>query len=347
MNSLKYCALSFFLSLCLVGCNSTKEPAEASLPQAPSPAFVKDPASPVNIIAFGSCNQATLPQPLWEPILSNKPDLWIWTGDIVYADNFPEHVLVERYQMQKNQKDYAQLRKTTQILGTWDDHDYGLNNGGKEYEGKVLSQKRLLDFLDIPEDHPRRNRNGVYDSITYGPEGQRVKIILLDCRYHRDSPGPTGDILGENQWTWLESELRNSDAQIHVIASGIQVVSPDHPFENWTQFPKALERLYKLIGETAAPGVVFISGDRHLGEISMNPDSPAGYPIYDVTSSGLTHSYDTYTHEDNRYRVSEVFPKLNFGLFLIDWENDSMELQVRDQKNTAVLSQVVKISSLK
>ena len=42
-----------------------------------------------------------------------------------------------------------------QIIGTWDDHDYGLNDAGKEYDGKDFSQQLMLDFLDEPSDSLR------------------------------------------------------------------------------------------------------------------------------------------------------------------------------------------------
>jgi hypothetical protein len=42
-----------------------------------------------------------------------------------------------------------------QVIGTWDDHDYGLNDAGKEFSGKVITQRLLLDFLDEPEDSKR------------------------------------------------------------------------------------------------------------------------------------------------------------------------------------------------
>lgn len=42
-----------------------------------------------------------------------------------------------------------------QVIGTWDDHDYGLNDAGKEFSGKNMTQKLLLDFLDEAPDSPR------------------------------------------------------------------------------------------------------------------------------------------------------------------------------------------------
>ena len=37
-------------------------------------------------IVFASCNDQDREQPLWNPIMENKPDLFIWGGDNIYAD---------------------------------------------------------------------------------------------------------------------------------------------------------------------------------------------------------------------------------------------------------------------
>lgn len=65
----------------------------------------------------------------------------------------------------------------------------------------------------------------MYAAYTYGPPGRRVKVFLLDTRYNRDAKWSDGDVLGEAQWQWLDHELETSDAQIHIIASSVQVRS--------------------------------------------------------------------------------------------------------------------------
>ena len=47
-----------------------------------------------------------------------------------------------------------------------------------------------------------------------------------------------------------------------LIASSIQVVAEDHGWEKWMNLPHERERLYRLIRETGAEGMVFLSGDR-------------------------------------------------------------------------------------
>ncbi|XP_065869519.1 uncharacterized protein [Euphorbia lathyris] len=71
-------------------------------------------------------------------------------------------------------KDYWAMEECSEVIGTWDDHDYGLNDAGKEFEGKVTNQRLLLDFLDEPQDSPRRKQEGVY-TYTFGPVNRQIK----------------------------------------------------------------------------------------------------------------------------------------------------------------------------
>jgi alkaline phosphatase D len=330
--------------------------AEPRAQAAPRPAAPSPPAAqPLSRIAFGSCSDEDRPQPLWMPIVNRRPDLWIWMGDNVYADTPDPAAMRAAFDRGKANPGYQALLATTPVIGTWDDHDYGLNDGGREWAAKDAAQRALLDFLDEPADSPRRRRAGVYESYTYGPPGRQVKVILLDTRYHRDRYhrteyplNPTGDVLGQEQWAWLERELRGSTAQVHLIGSSIQVVPEEHGFEKWANFPAARERLFRLIGQTRAPGVVFISGDRHIAEISRVAGTAAGYPIYDVTSSGLTHTWRERREEPNRHRIGEMIVALNYGMLDIDWNAHPVTLRftILDDRDQVRLERVIPLTEL-
>jgi alkaline phosphatase D len=299
--------------------------------------FGQDSGPAVQRIAFGSCNREYKPQPLWNPIRECKPDVWIWLGDIVYGEAGDLAGLARRYQRVKKHAEYKALQQQCRVIGVWDDHDYGVSDGGKNNANKIESQRLLLDFLDEPPDSPRRTQAGVYAAYTFGPPGKRVKVILLDVRYFRDRPGPKADILGEPQWRWLEQQLTNSDADIHIIGSGTQVIASEHPYEKWADFPRARQRMFDLLAKTAPHNVLFISGDRHLGEISRMTDPRIRQTLYDVTSSGMTHHatnnwFHNFHRETNRFRCGQNFVDLNFGLLLIDWDAaaPSVTLQIRD-----------------
>ena len=285
----------------------------------------------LNTISFGSCNDENKKQTIWADVAKNKPDLWVWLGDIIYADTDDMQKMGDLYQGQKNDPDYSKFSAQCQIIGTWDDHDYGVNDGDKTFPKKEQAKEHLFNFLNVPKDNPAWNRPGAYQSYTFGPTGKKVKIILLDTRYFRDElvknrrgDGPRyeinkeGDILGFKQWQWLENELSNSDAQLHLLCSSIQVFPKEHHFEKWANFPAARQKLIKLISKTKPSNLLILSGDRHIAEISM-ADVDEDTSIYEITSSGLTHTWSRIKTEPNEYRVGDLIAQLNFGVLHIDW----------------------------
>ena len=136
-------------------------------------------------IAFGSCNKQDLPQPLWDPIIANQPDVFIWGGDNIYADTPDMDQMEQDYAIQKSNPGYQKLISSTPVLATWDDHDYGKNDAGIEWEYKEESQQKFLDFLDVPQNNERRKREGVYHSKVFNLENGSINVILLDTRYFR------------------------------------------------------------------------------------------------------------------------------------------------------------------
>ncbi|MBO0952690.1 alkaline phosphatase D family protein [Fibrella forsythiae] len=306
---------------------------------------------PVTTIAFGSCSDQKRPQPLWDDIVAQKPDVWVWLGDNIYGDSESMDTLRAKYDRQKSNPVYKQLRQSTQIIGVWDDHDYGVNDGGKEYPKRKESQQVMLDFLDVPATSPLRKQEGAYSAHTYGPKGQRVKVILLDARYFRDPlkkngkdnvPDPSGDMLGEAQWRWLEKELTNSDADVHVIGSGVQVLPEEHVYEKWANFPTARQRLLELLVKTMPKGALFISGDRHMAEVSKVTVPGLSYALFDITSSGLTHVSKPHV-EANKHRVGEMVTELNYGLITIDWNKKPLTatVKINGDKQATYLTQEV------
>lgn len=305
---------------------------------------------PLSTIAFGSCNHEYDEQPLWNPIISHQPDLWIWLGDNIYGDTDSMPLLKAKYDHQNTIPDYQKLKAIAPIIGIWDDHDFGKNDAGKEYRFRNESRDLMYDFLDVPKDSPLRQKEGAYGAYEYGPEGQKVKVILLDARYFRDSlakqdkaylMNETGTMLGDTQWQWLEKELQANTAQITVIGSGIQVLSKEHQFEKWANFPNEREKLLKLLETYKVNGAILLSGDRHIAEISKIDIPGILHPVYDVTSSGLTHTWKNYQEEVNSLRVGNLIAKLNFGLIGLDWKENEVEvsLEVRGVADSLYLEE--------
>lgn len=266
------------------------------------------------VIAFGSCNHQWEEQPIWDKIDAQHPDIWIWLGDIIYADTESMIKMKSDYDLQTSNDEYQDFITDKIVYGTWDDHDYGANNSGKDYAQKDSSKMLLLDFLDVPSDNLVHTRPGVYQSYQQSLGEHLIKIILLDVRYFRDDPGSENTIIGDEQWAWFENELQNSKADIHIIGGGSQFLPEDHRFEKWANYPSDRKRLLDLLDKYEVNLPLLISGDRHLAEMSLVP-TDGGIPVLEVTSSGLTHSYRGFTQETNRHRVGgDVVSSKNFGV---------------------------------
>ncbi len=319
--------------------------------------------APLSRIMFGSCVKQNLPAPIFDSVISHRPELFIFLGDNIYGDTEDMQVLKDKYQTLGEIPGVASLRKKARVLATWDDHDYGVNDGGENYPKRVESEQIFLDFWNDAADSPRRKRPGVYDSHVFGPEGQRVQVILLDTRYFRSPlkkaerrvggpyvPDKSADktMLGEAQWKWLEEQFR-LPAELRIVASSIQCVAQDAGQETWSNLPRERERLFRLILHTKANGVMIISGDRHWSELSSASDG-LPYPVYDLTSSSLNTVHGRGTPTDNRFRANPTtYHRENFGAITVDWtaRDPLVTLQIRDIDGEPKLSKSVPLSSLK
>eukprot|EP01087_Luapelamoeba_hula_P013909 TRINITY_DN400_c1_g1_i1.p1 TRINITY_DN400_c1_g1~~TRINITY_DN400_c1_g1_i1.p1 ORF type:complete len:454 (-),score=44.97 TRINITY_DN400_c1_g1_i1:21-1382(-) len=351
-----------------------------SLAAQPRPNFV-DPRI-VNRLAFGSCNHetATDKQHIWTTIAAWKPDVWVWLGDVVYADTkvftvvwhpSPTRVMHDKYALQKKNPHYHAFlhsQTNTSVIGTWDDHDFGKNNGGSEYVDRKASQQLFLEFLDEPRDSPRWKQSGVYGSYTYGPPGKQLKIILLDVRYNRDlphasEPGASVDMLGQEQWQWLEEQVE--DARKHsnmlLVGSGIQVLPSDKPFqEKWSTWPESRKRLMALLRSTRIPTFI-LSGDVHYAEIlkdhpSCDEAKVTEGVLYEATSSGLTHSCGSSLPLGlcnfllnlfvSRWHTSDFYEYENWGSLVIHWANTSVSLHIHAADGTVAIRHLMRFDDL-
>lgn len=321
----------------------------------------------ISTIAFGSCGKQDKPQPVLALAASRKPDVFVFLGDNIYGDTDDMDVLRKKYAEFGGKGEFKQLCDSSQVLATWDDHDYGRNDAGRHYPYKKESKEIFLDFWKVPHDDVRQQREGIYTSYFYEGNGRAVQIILLDLRTFRDELRPYSDesvdkrafhyrldywpyetadstLMGEAQWSWLKEQFL-IPADVRIIASSTQFGITWNSYEAWANFPHEQKRMLNLIKETKANGVIFISGDVHYAEISqLEPEGQ--YPIYDITSSGITSTWDFATPNFNR--IDGAIMENNFGMIEIDWSQTDPELtfKIIDGKNKTRIERRVKLSEL-
>ena len=96
-----------------------------------------------------------------------------------------QYSLLSAYSKLNKNRYFLNLKSNTQIHPIWDDHDYGINDGGKNWPYKKRAQSIFLDFFNINKNEIRRKREGIYHSSNINNK-IKIKIIALDTRYFKD-----------------------------------------------------------------------------------------------------------------------------------------------------------------
>lgn len=319
---------------------------------------------PIARFAFGSCAHEDKDQPMLKIAADLKPDAFIFLGDNIYGDSRDMSILKEKYNKLGAKAEFQELWEATEVHAIWDDHDFGENDAGRHYPFKEASKEIFMDFWKIPEDSSRRNHEGIYGVENFDFDGFRVQLIMLDTRTFRDelvhrtevdsihhkndympNQDPDSTFLGQTQWMWLEDQL-SEKADLRIIASSNQFSHEYNGWESWTNVPHEQQKMIDLIQKTKSNGIVFISGDVHWGEISKM-QSENVYPIYDVTSSGITETWDII--EPNNNRIGNPIPQNNIGLIEIfgTQSDTSIVLSIIDLTSSKVVSHSVSLNDIK
>lgn len=337
---------------------------ELELPRAGS-----SPALPINQtitrFGFGSCNSHDKPQDIWSVIGAADPQFFMAIGDNVYGDRGwdgrPDLAsFIGAYRQQAGHQPFARFRAATPMLATWDDHDYGPNDSGGDFYAREFSETLFEAFWDSSAEV--RGRPGVYQSITMGPEGRRLQVIMLDTRFFRTglvrlpwseerrplgnyapNTDPAANMLGDVQWRWLADELAEP-ADLRIVVSSIQVLTEAHQFESWATMPLQRMRLLNMLAARRDSGLLMLSGDRHSAGIYSLRLPGTGEIAWEFTSSSLNLPFaegDVSAREPDPYRNSPMIADANFGLVDIDWAGRQYTMRLMGEDGAEILSQPV------
>ena len=289
-------------------------------------------------IGLGSCLDQDYPQPIWQSIKKEDLNYFIFLGDNVYGDTRYGSLRKMKSAYDKQKKVLPDFLNDISIFSIWDDHDFGINDGGADYRFKRRAQELYLDFWEITKDDDRSNREGIYFSKNEIFFGKKFKFIFLDTRFFRsklkgkksnyiENIEPDATILGNAQWTWLENELK-SDFDFLFIFSSIQIIAKDHRFEKWSNFPNERAKLFELLDQFNDKTILF-SGDRHrAGIYSKNG-------IIEVTSSSMNKPGSSFNETDS-YLIGKTYPQENYGVLEI-LEN-TIHIKIKDIKGKTLNS---------
>ena len=331
-------------------------------PVAPPGVPLPESDQKISRILVASCfDEEKGDSPAMRQIAREKADLFLMIGDNVYGDRDGKEYannqadldeLRESFSDLAARDDFKAVRTKLPMMVAWDDHDYGANDGGKEFPFRRLAERIHERFWGLAKQDVGA-WPGTYYARSFGPEGQRTQVIMLDTRFFRSgltktdefgkvgkerylpSQDPMQDMLGAEQWTWLENELQKP-ADLRLIVSSIQVLPTDgHGWEAWSRLPQEQSRLYQLVRETDANGVVFVSGDRHSAFV-YRKDGVLPYPAYELTASSLNVAFAETSPERDSAQVGAAYPPENYGAIDVDWAAGTARLSVKSNTGMEV-----------
>ncbi len=319
------------------------------------PWWSKAANAPPITIAIGSCFFLADADPRWggngyggeyevfDTIAGVKPDVMLWLGDNLYLqrpDFMDPAAMAERYRRQRAFLPLQNLLTAAPQLAIWDDHDYGPNDADASYVLKGETLRLFRRYWPNPSSG-LPDTAGAFGFAQYGD----LLFFLLDDRYHR-SPnrwpdGADKTMFGARQLEWLKQALtyapRNS---IKIIAGGSQFWNRASRFEGWNHFRTEQQAFADWLLERRIEGVIFLSGDRHFGEL-LKLERPGAYPLYEFTSSPLTSRpparVDQAEHDNPDLVAGTLFNRRQFGLIRVSGPGDRRELSFESFDSTGTL----------
>jgi len=277
--------------------------------------------------------------PIWEKLRSEKPELIFLNGDVVYVDSFDfvertkatDLDIWQRYIDSFRRIPLYHWHRLTPILATWDDHDFGSNDGDRDFISKKEALRVFRGFFGATQimNHYEQGPYGV--SSVFKAFGQR--FFLMDDRTYRQpnkdqkTQEPFGH-WGKQQHEWLLTNLKKETMPAWIF-NGNQIFNGKalgfkEAFE--MNHPKHFQSLIEELKQINSP-VVFSSGDIHFSEIMRIPKERIGYETYEISSSSM-HSF-TGEGWANPARIPEMFTnEFNFVMIESKSENNELKLNV-------------------
>lgn len=230
----------------------------------------------------------------WEKIRARNPEVLFFVGDTVFTEKYlgleakeaTPSVLWTRYVETRNLLNVFRWSHLVPIFATWDDHDFGKDDGDLSYKFKGEAKEVFQTFFPTPaKDEAWEQGPGVSGRwLAFGSQ-----FIFFDNRSFRTANRENGNDsthFGLEQTKWAFEQLEKAKTPTWLV-SGDQFFGGYHSFESFEgnhprDFATFMERLRRL----KSP-VLFLSGDRFLIEAMKISKKDVGQNTYEFTTSGV------------------------------------------------------------
>lgn len=209
-------------------------------------------------------NQKELTTEIYREIKKRRPDLFVHMSDLIHGEHFvpPSSIkTLEQFRKAIDEDFHQTVRDSLgSILGLrlLDDHDLGKNNvSRKDYEADPRPYNNGInafnEFFPVPT-VPEDGNRGLFYKAQYGD-------VDLWCLHNRLFQGDNGDVLGEEQFTWLAESMKKSTAKAKFIVTPLPFVMGKNPTEDYRGNAVVWDKILKLAVKWRISGI--FSADSH------------------------------------------------------------------------------------
>lgn len=257
-------------------------------------------------IAWMSCmhdKYAEEQKRIWLAAKTQKPEMIFFIGDSVYCDTLMQMAfkigakppqIWTRFVETRFNLDFYKFDQLIPVIAVWDDHDYGKNNAGAEYEHKKDSLNIFQTFFAQTQTSASFRKGPGCSSVF---EGFGQKYILVDNRTFKTS----SCYWGNNLRDWVFAELESATTPVCIMEGqqffGGYCDKGSFEFNHRARFKTITNEMKNI-----RTPITFASGDLHYSEINKLDKDILGYETFEFTSSSM-HSYTKDPRPNNPRRV--------------------------------------------
>ena len=210
-----------------------------------------------------------------------------------------------RHAQYKRDPDLQEVHRQQVFITIWDDHEVandsykdGAENHTEGEEGRFADRKAAarhayMEWMPIRE---QESEDKIFRKLSFG---SLVDLVLLDTRlYGRTkqaggvlgpppAPDATRTLLGDEQASWMEAQLKSSTAQWKLLGQQVMVgniiLDPDKQLANldqWQGYPESRNRLLAFFRDSGVKDIVVLTGDIHsswANELVVDPNDATKY----------------------------------------------------------------------
>ena len=258
-----------------------------------------------------SCLGGNRPWPNLSAAAALDLDAFLLLGDTIYNDWGANTGARAKWEEALDQQGLRDVSAACPIIATWDDHEVWNNWDPEDSGDSALAEECRAEFRRAIPQRTGPN-SSIWRKISFG---SIADCFVLDCRGERGN----GRYMSEEQLSWLEAELLASTATFKLVLNSVPITDFSWvPFygdyqasDRWQGYPTERRRILDHIESNGIPGVLWVSGDFHVGGVIKVEPNSSSSPWEVLTGPGGSPVHDKYSLVPENEKVPALVAENN------------------------------------